>query len=99
MGRDCILEPEQEVPVSHEVEVVVIGGGTAGGVAAIAALTVNHATTPRRLPVPVLQATLRRWGTILFDSVFARIKAQYPDVELRETDIGRDERSGWLAPR
>ena len=54
MGRDCILEPEQEVPVSHEVEVVVIGGGTAGGVAAIAALTVNHATTPRRLPVPVL---------------------------------------------
>ena len=34
---DFIAEPERQIPVSHDVDVVVAGGGTAGIAAAVCA--------------------------------------------------------------
>ena len=57
-----IIEPERKIPVVREVDVVIIGGGPAGFIAAVA---VEQKTSLCDLDVSILQKRLLDQGAIL----------------------------------
>jgi hypothetical protein len=85
---DGLLVAGRQISADHyahgstRAEAVCMYSGQAAGAAA--ALSARLGTTPRKLDVKSLQSTLQEWGTILFESVFEKIRAMYPEMHLKE---------------
>ncbi len=62
------LRLRREVPVRHDVDVFVAGGGPAGVAGAGAAMAAAGEGAPRAIDIPHLQQRLRTMGAYLPDS-------------------------------